>query len=56
MYGPTDRRTDRIHIHHVYVGLAQAHPNNVLVFLRGYLHHDNFTHIMLDAQYSCPIL
>ena len=27
MYGPTDRQTDRIHIHQVYVGLAQACPN-----------------------------
>ena len=27
MYGQTDRQTDRPHELHVYVGLAQAHPN-----------------------------
>ena len=25
----TDRQTDRLHELHVYVGLAQAHPNNM---------------------------
>ena len=27
MYGPTDKQTDKIHLHHIYVGLAWAHPN-----------------------------